>query len=90
MKTPGPGPTPEPLPHSAVPEGTDEGDTCSIPGGARDRDETTLQAVVREFREEVTGGPPARPGQDARPRLLAPRRPHRPRPQPARPHSRRP
>nr|WP_231494142.1 ADP-ribosyltransferase [Nocardiopsis sp. CNT312] len=38
---------------------TDAGDTWSVPGGARDRDETPLQAARREFSEEVTGDPGA-------------------------------
>ncbi|MFV2198984.1 ADP-ribosyltransferase [Nocardiopsis sp. LOL_012] len=38
---------------------TDTGDTWSIPGGARNRDETPLQAARREFSEEVSGDPGA-------------------------------
>ncbi|WP_017573249.1 NUDIX hydrolase [Nocardiopsis halotolerans] len=34
---------------------THMGGTWGIPGGARDRDETPLEAAVREFREEVHG-----------------------------------
>ncbi|MGW5880004.1 NUDIX hydrolase [Nocardiopsis terrae] len=34
---------------------THMGDTWGIPGGARNRDETPLEAAVREFREEVAG-----------------------------------
>ncbi|WP_150243906.1 NUDIX hydrolase [Nocardiopsis quinghaiensis] len=34
---------------------THMGGTWGIPGGARNRDETPLEAAVREFREEVAG-----------------------------------
>lgn len=34
---------------------THMGNTWGIPGGARNRDETPLEAAVREFREEVAG-----------------------------------
>ncbi len=34
---------------------THMGDTWGVPGGARNRDETALEAAVREFREEVAG-----------------------------------
>ncbi|WP_017590186.1 NUDIX hydrolase [Nocardiopsis ganjiahuensis] len=34
---------------------THMGGTWGIPGGARNRDETPLEAAVREFREEVSG-----------------------------------
>lgn len=34
---------------------THMGDTWGIPGGARNRDETPLEAAIREFREEVAG-----------------------------------
>ncbi|MBB6122053.1 NUDIX hydrolase [Nocardiopsis algeriensis] len=36
-------------------EWTHMGGLWGIPGGARNRDETPLEAAVREFREEVTG-----------------------------------